>query len=89
VDFDYPCQSHGGNSPAGVKMEPCQSIVIRAKRGKPYRHSERRNLTARKDRCLEGKGVRRKRKPACNEWDRAIPSPKGGWLPDGLWRNRM
>ncbi len=86
VDFDYPCQSHGGNTPAGVKMEPCQSIVIRAKRGKPFWHSERRSLTVRKDGCLEGKGIRRKRMPNCNGSDRAIPTLKSGRLPDGLWR---
>lgn len=70
-------------------MEPCQSIVIRAKRGKPFRYSARRSPTVRKDGYLEGKGVRRKRMSVCNGLNRVIPAPKGGRIPDGLWRKTL
>ncbi len=35
----------------------------------------------------EDKGVWRKRMPSCNGLDRVMPTPKGGQLPDGSWRN--
>jgi hypothetical protein len=40
--------------------------------------------TARKEDGPEGRGCRRKRRPACNRPDRAMPVPKGSPLPAGV-----